>query len=315
MTKNPAFSVTVLFVMPVFFSSCATLLNGPTQTIRIVTDEKVRHVSVENAFFVDSIAHEPRGSSIYAVRRSREPVIIHAQLDSVENTIRLRPHSSLAFWLNIETYGLGFLVDRNNPKRYAYRRWNYLAFEDSAIATRRFAAVPRRAMYVSLSAFPFASLNLMSVRSPRGQSNTAGPVGISLDASYFYDPDRYISLSAGAGTSAFADHIGRGYYEVGEVFYASIRNGHVYDGLDLSYGLCLADLVWSKVTLGDTVNRDLAVANTGIGFSIAAQRRIGRNFKFGVYYQPILFSFQLSPSFGYQHYLSAAFSWNFRIRK
>ena len=143
MTRYSAKLLTAVFVLPVLLSSCATILNGPAQNIHIAADEKIRRVSVDNALFTDSSARELKGSAVFRVRRSHEPLFIHAQLDSGEKIIRLRPQNSIAFWLNIDTYGLGMLVDFNKPKRYGYRRWNYLALKDTTIILRRFAPSPK----------------------------------------------------------------------------------------------------------------------------------------------------------------------------
>ena len=318
MTKHSALSITAVFVIPVFFSSCATLLNGPAQNIRIATDENIRRVSIENTLFVDSSACEPEGcgtylgSRTYLVRRSHETLVIHAQLDSGERLIRILPHNSFAYWLNIETYGIGMLVDKNDSKRYAYRRWNYLALEDTSIILRRFAPVPKGTAYFSLSV---PLINFFSLKSPEGQSTPAGPFGLEAGVDYFYKRDHYISLSAGVGSSAFVDHIGKGYYTTGHTFFGSIRNSHVIGSFDLGYGLSFSDLFLSKVTIGDSANLDRSARSAGIGFSFSAQYRLSKYFRVGILYQPTLFSVNLSPSFSYQHYISAGLAWRWPIRR
>jgi hypothetical protein len=170
-------------------------------------------------------------------------------------------------------------------------------------------------MFVSLTTFPLPFINFLSTRSPEGQSNTGGPIGIQLGLDYFYQPGRFLSFTAGAGTSEFADHIGKGYYNVGRTFFGGIRHGHALGSFLLSYGLSVSDLQWARITLGDTVNRNRSVRNTGIGPSLAVQYRINKYFRLGVLYQPTLFSFNLSPSLGYQHYLLAGLAWNWQLRK
>jgi hypothetical protein len=312
MTKHSTLSLTAVFAIPVFLSSCATLLNGPAQNIQVATDEKIRRVSIDNALFADSTQHESKGFRIYLVRRSHETLFIHTQLDSGEKIIPIHPHNSFAFWLNIENYGIGMLVDKDNPKRYGYRRQNYLTLKDTSVTLRRFAPVPKGTMYFSLSV---PLVNSFSLRSPEGQSTPGGPIGLEAGIDYFYKTDRYISLSAGAGSSAFVDHIGNGYYDTGHTFFGSIRNGHVIGSFDLGYGLSFSDLLWSKVTNGDTVNLDQSVRSIGIGLSFSAQYRLGNYFRFGILYQPTLFSVNSSPSFSYQHYISAGLSWKWPSRR
>jgi len=312
MTKHSALSVAAVFVIPVFFSSCATVLNGPAQNIRVATDEKIRRVSIENALFEDSSARAPEAPGTYLVRRSNKTLVIHIQLDSGEKIIRFRPHNSLAYWLNIETYGIGMLVDKDHPQRYAYRCWSYLALKDTAITLRRFAPVPKGTARFFLSV---PLINSFSLKSPEGRSTPTGPLGLEAGVDYFYKTDHYISLSAGAANSLFVDHIGKGYFTAGHTFFGSIRNNHVVGSFDLGYGLSFSDLHWSKVTNGDTVKLDRSVKSTGFGFSLSAQYRLSRYFRVGILYQPTLFTVNLSPSVNYQHYISAGLVWRWPIKR
>lgn len=312
MTRLPALSVTTIFLLPVIFSSCATLLNGPVQNIHIASDERIKDISVENAILIDSLVREPHGSGTYLVQRSRAPLSIHAQLDSGgKKTIRIWPHNSIAWWVNIENYGVGMLVDWKNPKRYAYRRWNYLALKDTMIVWRRFAPVPKGTVYASLSGY---IANIFSLRSPEGQSVTGGPIGLGIGIDYFYKSDHFLSFSAGAATSEFVDHIGKGNYSTGHTFFGSVRNNLVIGSFNLGYGLSVSDLSWSKITSDDTVSRKRSARNLGIGFSFSAHYLLGKHLKFGILYQPSLFSLDHSLSFGYQHYLSAGLTWSLPLR-
>ena len=312
MARHSALSVTLVIVIPIFFSSCATLLNGPAQNIRIATDENIKRVSMENALFEDSSARKPEVPGSYLVRRSNKTLVIHIQLDSGEKIIRIRPHNSFAFWLNIDNYCIGMLVDKDHPQRYAYRRWNYMALKDTAIMLRRFAPVPKGTVRFFLSV---PLINSFSLRSPEGRSSPTGPFGLEAGVDYFYKTDHYISLSAGAGSSVFVDHIGKGYFTTGHTFFGSIRNNHVIGSFDLGYGLSFSDLLWSKVTTGDTVNLDRSARSTGIGFSLSAQYRLSKYFRVGILYQPALFTANLTPSFNYQHYISAGLAWRWPIKR
>ncbi|MDO6430851.1 hypothetical protein Q4E93_09635 [Flavitalea sp. BT771] len=312
MTRHPALSVTAVFVIPVFFASCATVLNGPAQNIRIGTDKNIRRVSMENALFEDSSGRPSEVPGTYLVRRNNKTLVIHIQLDSGEKILRIRPHNSLAYWLNIENYCLGMLVDKDNPKRYAYRCWSYLALKDTAITLRRFAPVPLGTVRFSLSV---PLINSFSLISPEGRSSPTGPLGLEAGVDYFYKPDHYISLSAGAASSVFADHLGKGYFTTGHTFFGSIRNNLVIGSFDLGYGLSFSNLFWQKVTRGDTVNLDRSVRSTGIGFSLSAQYRVSKSFRVGILYQPGLYTVSPTPSFNYQHYISAGLAWRWPIKR
>jgi hypothetical protein len=206
-----------------------------------------------------------------------------------------------------------YLVRRSHEPGYSH--WNYLALKDTTIVLRRFAPVPKGTLYFSLS--PLPSVNLFSLKSPEGQSTPGGPLGLAVGVDYFYKPDRYISFSAGTGTSAFVDHIGNGYFNTGHTLFGNIMNNHVIGSFDLGYGLSFSELLWEKMEVTDiyTVSVDRSVRNAGIGLSFSAQYRITQNLRFSILYQPTLLSVDSSPAFGYQHYISAGFAWRWRIRR
>jgi hypothetical protein len=299
-------SLTIIVIHSALLPSCATLLNGPVMNIHIATDDKIKRVSVDNALYPDKITREPKDPGTYLIPRDHETLVIHAQLDSGEKVIRIAPHLSAAFWFNVENYGLGMLVDITNPKRYGYRRWYYLTLKDSAITLRRFAPVPKRTMSFSLSV---PLINAFSLTSPEGRSAPEGPLGLGAGVDYFYRTNRYISLSLGAATSVFGDRIGVGYYNTAHIFFSSIRNSHVIGSFDLGYGLSFSGLLWSKVTIGDTVNMDRSVSSFGMGFSFSAQYRLSRDLWLSILYQPTLFSPNSPQPFSYQHYLAAGLAW------
>ena len=177
---------------------------------------------------------------------------------------------------------------------------------------RRFAPVPKGTARFFLSV---PLINSFSLKSPEGRSTPTGPFGLEAGVDYFYKTDHYISLSAGAGSSVFGDHIGKGYFTTGHTFFGSIRNNHVIGSFDLGYGLSFSDLSWSKVTSGDTVNLDRSARSTGLGISLSAQYRLSGYFRVGILYQPTLFTANLTPSFNYQHYISVGFAWRWPIKR
>jgi hypothetical protein len=261
---------------------------------------------------LDSLARGPEDTGMYLVRRSHETLAVHAQLDSGDKIILIKPRNSFAFWANVENYCVGMLVDRDNPKRYGYRRWSYLALKDTTVTVRRFAPIPKGTMHFSFSVPVF---NAFSLKSPEGQTNLAGPLGLEAGVDYFYKTDRYLSLSAGVATSVFAEHIGNGYYQTGHVLFGSLRNNYVIGSFELGYGFSYSDLLWSRVKNGDTVKLDHSIKSVGLGCSLSAQYRIGPSFRFCLLYQPVLFTANRTPAFGYQHYLSAGLAWRWRVRR
>ena len=78
---------------------------------------------------------------------------------------------------------------------------------------------------------------------------------------------------------------------------------------DLGYGLSFSGLNWSQKTRGDTIKLDRSILSAGMGFSLSAQYRLGNSIRLGLLYQPNLLSFDQSPAFRYQHYISVNLTW------
>ena len=296
------------YVLPLVFSSCATLLNGPAQNVHIATSPAIRQVTVDKCIATDSSLAKGYGFNTYVAARSNQNMVVHLQLDSGTKTILLRPRNSFAFWYNIYgNYGIGMLVDKDNPKRYCYPAWNYFSIKDSAVCRSRFAPIRKGQVRLSL-ALPFA--NIFCLTSTEGQYYSGGVFGLEAGADYFYKTDRYISLAAGAATDrGLGEYFGKGYLNRGAVLYTSIRNNYVVGSFDLGYGISFSGLRWAVVPYGDTVDVHKAVNNTGLGLSLSAQYRFGNYFRMGVLYQPNLVTTNFSPAINYQHYISVSLIW------
>ena len=95
-----AFASLALFPL-ILISSCATIFNGPAQKIRISTGKSISDLRVEKSIPIDSTVLGTDKITSYIVPRSSKPLTIHYRIDTTEKILSLRPHSSLAFWINI----------------------------------------------------------------------------------------------------------------------------------------------------------------------------------------------------------------------
>ena len=230
----------------ILFSSCATILNQPQQKIFITTDKNVKVISVESSVLMDAskVTNPPIE---YFVKRSNTLLIITVQVDSTKKIIVLKPKNSFAYWCNIiSNYGIGMLVDKGNLKRYAYPKINYISVEDTGITVKSAAPIKKGTINLSLSV-PFTTV--FNIIDSSGKYNSAGIFGLEAGADFFYRNNAYLSVNIGAATDVFAEHIGLGYYETGNTFYASIKNNNVTGRFDLGYGISLSKLKWTKITV------------------------------------------------------------------
>ncbi len=261
-------------------------------------------VSVENCVLADSDAIV--NPKTFVVPRRKKDLVVHLQLDSAMKTILLRPRNSAVFWLNIYTYGLGLLVDWNNPQRYDYPGWNYFSVKDNIIRRDRFEPISKGTWRIAAT-FPFISS--YNMRSPEGHYLSGGLKALEAGADYFYKDNRYFSLSVGGGTNAGSEHIGPGYWNTGSVLFTSFRDNYAVGSFDLGYGLSLSSMQWRRLSNSDTLTNTASANNTVVGLSLSAQYRFGQYFRMGFLYQPGLLSTNLSPAFDYQHYLSFQMTW------
>ncbi len=299
----------------ILLPSCATVLNGPVQRVAITTDNKVKVLSVENATYIDSTWMGPEAPRYYYIPRSDKPVAVKVSRDTGISTLYLHPHNSVAFWANLYfNYGIGMLVDRDNKKRFSYPSKNYLTARDTIISNNRFAPVKKGTMDLTLS-LPF--VNDFNIRTPNGPYRAASVLGLAGGLDYFYRDNHYLSLVLGvANDRGIWDRvIYKGYFQTGNVAYASVRNNHVIGSFDLGYGINLSRFRWTKTTAGDTIAGNQAAINTGLGLSFSAQYRFGNYFRLGVQYQPNLVNLRDLSTYNYQHYISLDLVCKFRINR
>jgi hypothetical protein len=116
-----------LLIIVVLLSSCATVFNSSEQGIAIYTSEPailvVNNDTLENTLMYRHIT----------VSRSKDTIAITAISPSEWKSVQVHPKNSLAYWANYyptPLFWTGFLIDRNNPKRYTYPGTLYIDLKD-----------------------------------------------------------------------------------------------------------------------------------------------------------------------------------------
>lgn len=109
-------------LLVVIITSCATIFNLPNQNITLITKEPSSIKINEN----NSLPISKRVDT--QVQRSSEPLSLSVHDSLSTRQYSIRPHNSVAYWLNLypSTMWLGFLIDMNKPKRYSYPRTIYI---------------------------------------------------------------------------------------------------------------------------------------------------------------------------------------------
>ena len=301
--------------------SCATILNRPLQKISISTDKSVTVISIDKAIVADSVLPYKDSSRIYYVKRSRDFLKVNLQMDSSKKSIFLKPKNSFAFWLNFSTYGIGMLVDLNNPKRFAYSNSYHLTASDTSNKIYRFIQIKEKR---KIAPFNKGTINfslsipvttIFKIKTINGQYESVGIFGLETGVDYYYKYNRYIAINIGAGTDVLPlDYFGSGYINRSNIIFASARDNFVLRKLNLGYGISLSKFLWNEYS-NDTSKAGYSLSNIGLGLSFSAQYRITKKIFLGILYQPNLLNASFKPIFGYQHYLSFNVIWKFPMRK
>jgi hypothetical protein len=301
------------FISITFLSFCASIINSSTQRIFISTDSSVKKITVQKSNYIDSTSITPGAVREYDIVRNKTPLIITLRTDSIEKKIILKPINSFAYWWNIEYYGIGMLVDKNNKKRYAHHVWNYFSIKDT-IQRQRFPPITKNSLTLSLAVSPANGFNVKANNTLYTSISILGAEG-GLD--YHYKPKQFVSLSIGSSGNehSIVDHIGPGYIQWQRVFYMNLCNNNVIGDFSLGYGLNISRLQWGQRLNGDTLNRSELISNTAIGPSFSAQYRLGQYSHLGILYQPCLFILNNNSPWNYQHYISVRFIWELPINK
>lgn len=266
---------------------------------------------------VDSSLKVPgERTSVYA-QRSRNPLIINLQIDTAKKTLLITPKSSAAYWLNIcFNYGIGMLVDKNNPKRYALPRRIYLQQEGNDAVARRFAPALKGSINWHI-ALPHA--NSFYIKIPEGYRNSIGFWGIESGLDYFYKDNRYLSVYGGAATDFFVpvpaavDILGE--YQSSSGIFANARSNYRTGSFDLGYGISYSTLLWRKTNRTDPEFSPKSKTNSALGFSFNSSYRFGKAFQLGLLYQPYLFRIDNKVQFDYQHQISIELIWKIPVRR
>lgn len=110
-------------------AGCATLLNGPKTQMHVYTTDSTRVVLKGDTLPERGTHH------LLTVERSGNALELALLGDSARRLLRIAPHTSPVYWLNIAQgtfMPLGFLLDQKHAKRYAFPRSVYVNMKEAS---------------------------------------------------------------------------------------------------------------------------------------------------------------------------------------
>ncbi len=105
-------------------SSCATLLGPRKKEMKIITNSSGRVIVGKDTLI-------PVQLNVYRIdaERRKEPLEVTVYNDSLIKKVSIESRNSLGYAFNLYTFGIGFLINKNSPKRYTYPRKVFIDLE------------------------------------------------------------------------------------------------------------------------------------------------------------------------------------------
>jgi hypothetical protein len=301
-------------------TSCATILNQPYKNVKVHTTEPSKIVHRN-----DTIKTVNNRANVWAERK-KENLSIVAMTDSITKTIEIKSRNSFWWWFNIPyTYGIGMLVDMNNPKRYSYPKRIYINSADTISRYYRYSQSDNKGelhLHLSLPHFNF----FHSVPENENALNNTSFWGATIGLDYYYSKNQFVNFGVSFAFGlifpipAAVDFTGD--IELGSSQYISISNNHKIRRFSIGYGLCFARNTWfyNYIDRWDPPppTRDLyPVTKTHYSFGLVfpAYFQLSENFNLGLVYRPTFYRPFLPNKFAYEHLISIDFAWKIRVKK
>ena len=219
-----------LILACILLPSCATILNKKVQHFQIIPDKELEIIRV-----VQDTISLTNSFGYYNALRSKFPLEItyRNSSDSIIRKIQQKPFLSNSFWWNLSPYnfGLGILVDIFSKKKWAYFRKSYLTNSHKIVIQRN----------GNLKLFLPLEYSVLTENSSKVRSQYLGmpPLLFSIGSEYYYKDNL-----------AFLSELTYGMYLIGgtnsrssdeSIRSVSVRNNHMMNNFELSYGLSLVN--------------------------------------------------------------------------
>jgi len=310
----------VLYIFTVFVltTSCATMMNERHTNLTIFT------TAPSEIIFKGDTVKTVGNKAKFRVERNKKPIRFIATTDSLTKTFQVKSQNSCNYWANICcNYGIGMLIDRQNPKRYAYPQRIYLNSTDTIGRYFRYDQANKTGgLYLHLS-LPHINSFCLAPKNEDIKLNT-GFWGLTLGLDYYHKKNEFINLGVSAVSDFFmpfpaaVDLIGE--YELMSSGYISLSNNYKLRRFTIGYGLSFARNIWDRRYYYDydspePTRESVKKSSTAFGLIFPTYFVIGKHFNVGVVYRPTFYRPYERDKFRYEHSISIDFAWKIRLKK
>lgn len=315
---NICFLVIYIFILPFLFSSCARIFNRNQQDITVYTTEPSRIV------FNRDTLHSTENSVHLIVTRQKEPFYISVLTNKINKKIEINSHKSFMYWSNLAFfYGIGMLIDRKSPKKYAFPNRIYLNSGDTLRKYFKHDQADKKGTFDIHVSLPHINSFRLTPENEITKDNT-GFWGLLLGIDYYHKKNQFANFSI-SGVSDFFVPVPAaitltGEYESMSSAYMSISNNHKFGRFSSGYGLSCARNTWNfriidKDNHTTPTREPIKRSHTAFGMVFSTYFQLGHQFYIGAIYRPTFFRPWIANKFVYEHLFSVDFAWKIRLPK
>lgn len=304
-----------IILISICITSCATLsneINGCRQTINLNTNKPSRII-----FQNDTLS--TNNKTIIEVERGKEDLILEVLTDSLRKDVTIHSKNSLEYWLNIPTnYGIGMLIDKDNPNRYSYPKNVYLDLETRAdeYFTSDISDKTNQ-LYLHLS-IPYLNSFYLQPDNFENKSNT-GFWGISGGLDYYYKRNKFLSFRGITAIDLFVPvPASPSLDDVRENMSTTsleLTNNHRLGKFSIGYGISYAWNRWQFIDETDIDNEiEINRRSQSLGLSTNIYYKLGRTFNIGLIYRPTFYRINPTTELNYEHLISLDLAWKIKLK-
>jgi len=217
----------------------------------------------------------------------------------------------------------GFLIDKNNPKRYSYPKRIYINSADTISKYYSYSQSDNKGEFHLHLSLPHMNTFCLNPKN-EDYKVSIGFWGLSIGLDYYHSSNQFINIGVSGVMDFFLPFPAAvdlsGEHEAANSLYVSLSNNHKVGRFSIGYGLSFGRNTWSFIyhdrfdpppPTRDPVTRSHNV----FGLIFPSYFQLGERFNIGVVYRPTFYRPNLTNKFSYEHLISVDFAWKIRIKK
>lgn len=302
----------------IIFTSCAGIMNRPT-TRTMVHVKKPAQLVVNG----DTI-QVYRSKYPLILERSEDHVRLEVITDSQQTTIYMPARNSFAYWANLFcNYGIGMLIDKDNPKRYAYPNHLYLDNDDSVSRFWNYQPDHQKGQLELHLSLPHMNHFYLQPRE-ENRKDKLGFWGLSIGMNYYHRDNQFLKLTTSGVADLFVpvpapvDYSGE--HEFMRSVWVGLSNNHHGKRFTSGYGISFAKNIWEHRYYNlfnppPPTREPITRRDYSLGLLLSTYYNVGKRFGLGVIYRPTFARLNKPADFAYEHVISFDIAWKIVLKK